>query len=36
MTTIRPIAVNEFYPRNGYSDRARFELLDKVLPRGEP
>ena len=28
-------AAREFYRRNGYSDRAGFELLDKVLPRGE-
>ena len=29
-------AAREFYRRNGYSDRAGFKLLDKVLPRGDP
>ena len=28
-------AAREFYRRNGYSDRAGFELLDKGLPRSE-
>jgi len=29
-------AAREFYHRNGYSDRAGFELLDKHLPRSTP